>query len=406
MMNMTLLKKAIFTTALLASVVAQAKPLDRIIAVANNDVVTALELDQRVNQIKNQYKSNPNVLPNDTLLAQQILDAIILEKLQLQLAERGNLQMPDSQIDAALNNLAKNQNMTLAQYLSAVKNSGQDINAFRQQIKRELSINEVQKQIVGRQIFISDSEVDRFLASQSGQSLKDTEYQLSYLRFESGNKADAEALVNNLNDGLALLDTDGSRDLGLRKLDEVPSLFRTLVPVLELGEAVLLERDGVLHIAQLTNKTKAQTIIIEEYKLRHILVTTTELFNAESAVSLLNDLKQKIENGASMAELADNYSQDSGTRGRGGDLDWNSLDSYVKEFSDVARNTPENTVSDVFESPYGFHILRVEGIRTSDVGLDVLRKQIRNQLYQRRYNESLQRWLTELRAESFVEYRN
>ena len=403
---MTLLKKAIFTTALLASVALQAKSLDRIIAVANNDVVTALELNLRVNQIKDQYKSNPKVLPSDQQLAQQILEAIILEKLQLQLAERGNLVVPDAQVDAALTNLASNQNLTLTQYLNAVKNSGQDIGLFRQQVKQELTVNEVQKQIVGRQIFISDGEVDRFLTSQSGQSLKDTEYQLTYLRFESGDKTEADRLVKSLNSGASLLDTEGSRDLGSRKLNDVPSLFRTLVPVLELGEAILLERDGALHIAQLTHKTEAQTVNVEEYKLRHILITTTELFNAESAKSLLNDLKTKIENGASMADLADRYSQDTGSRGRGGDLDWNSLDSFVNEFSQVARQTQTDQVSDVFESPYGYHILRVEGIRTSDIGLDVLRKQIRNQLFQRRYNESLQRWLTELRAESFVEYRN
>ena len=363
-------------------------------------------MNQRVDQIKDQYKSNPSVLPSDQLLAQQVLEAIILEKLQLQLAEKGNLQLPDAQVDSALANLAQNQNMTLNQYLTAVQNSGQNIADFRNQVKRELAINEVQKQIVGRQIFIADSEVDRFLTSQTGQSLTGTEYQLSYIRFELAQKADAEALVTTLNQGATLLDTTGSRDLGTRKLDEIPSIFRTLVPVLKPNEAIMLERDDVLHIAQLVQKSEPQTVNIEEYKLRHILVTTTELFNAASAKSLLTDLKLKIENGASMAELADNYSQDSGSRGRGGDLDWNSLDSFVPEFSEMARNTELNAVSDVFESPYGFHILRVEGIRTSDVGFDVLRKQVRNQLYQRRYNEALQRWLTELRAESFVEYRN
>ncbi len=403
---MNFLKHALIATALLTSVGSFAKTLDRIVVVANNDVVTAAELNQRVAMIKQQYSANPSVLPNDAVLQKQILDALILESLQLQLAERGNLQIPDAQVDNALNTLAQNQGMTLTQFLDAVKNSGRDLAQFRQQIKRELTVNEVQKQIVGRQVFISDAEVDRFLSSQSGQSLKDTEYQLSYLRFEADQKDQAQQLLTQLNNGTSLLDTDGSRDLGMRSLEEVPSLFRTLVPVLKVGEAVLLERDNALHIAQLSNKTDVQSVNIEEYKIRHILVNTNELFDADSAQALLADLKSQIEMGASMAELADTYSQDNGSRGRGGDLDWNSLDTFVPEFAQVAKNTPVGSVSKVFESPYGYHILRVEDVRTSDVGIDVLRKQIRNQLYQRRYSESLQRWLTELRAESFVEFRN
>ncbi|WP_196156829.1 peptidylprolyl isomerase [Reinekea sp. G2M2-21] len=403
---MNFLKHALIATALLTSVGSFAKTLDRIVVVANNDVVTAAELNQRVAMIKQQYSANPSVLPNDAALQKQILDALILESLQLQLAERGNLQIPDAQVDNALNTLAQNQGMTLTQFLDAVKNSGRDLAQFRLQIKRELTVNEVQKQIVGRQVFISDAEVDRFLSSQSGQALKDTEYQLSYLRFEADQKDQAQQLLTQLNNGTSLLDTDGSRDLGMRSLEEVPSLFRTLVPVLKVGEAVLLERDNALHIAQLSNKTDVQSVNIEEYKIRHILVNTNELFDADSAQALLADLKSQIEMGASMAELADTYSQDNGSRGRGGDLDWNSLDTFVPEFALVAKNIPVGSVSKVFESPYGYHILRVEEVRTSDVGIDVLRKQIRNQLYQRRYSESLQRWLTELRAESFVEFRN
>lgn len=402
---MKYVKNGLLTLALLTSALGFSETLDRIIAVVNNDIVTARELSNRMTMVKNQYKSNPSVLPNDQVLSQQILDALILESLQLQLAERGNLVIPEQQIDNALNTLAQNQNMTLDQFLTALQNSGRDITEVREQIRNELSINEVQQQIVGRQIFISDSEIERFLKSQSGQSLQDTQYQLGYLRLTPENKANAEELLTSLNSGASILDQEESRDLEFRLLEEIPSIFRTLVPVLKKGEAVLLEKDNVLHLAQLLDKTEIETLNIEEYNLRHILIKPDELFDEESARDLITDLRTQIEQGADMASLADAYSQDTGTRGRGGDLGWSNLDTFVPEFAQAARNSTEGELSDVIETQYGLHILRVEGIRTRDVGLDVLRNQVRNQLYQRRYSESLQRWLVELRAESYVELR-
>jgi peptidyl-prolyl cis-trans isomerase SurA len=405
MMTMKYVKNGLLTLALLTSALGFSETLDRIIAVVNNDIVTAQELSNRMTMVKNQYKSNPSVLPNDQVLSQQILDALILESLQLQLAERGNLVIPEQQIDNALTTLAQNQNMTLDQFLTALQNSGRDITEIREQIRNELSINEVQQQIVGRQIFISDSEIERFLKSQSGQSLQDTQYQLGYLRLNSEDKPNAEELLSLLNSGASILEQENSRDLEFRLLEDIPSIFRTLVPVLKKGEAVLLEKDNVLHLAQLLDKTEIETLNIEEYNLRHILIKPDELFDAQSARDLITDLRAQIEEGADMASLADTYSQDTGTRGRGGDLGWSNLDTFVPEFAQAARSSTEGELSDVIETQYGLHILRVEGIRTRDVGLDVLRNQVRNQLYQRRYSESLQRWLVELRAESYVELR-
>ncbi|EAR10948.1 Parvulin-like peptidyl-prolyl isomerase [Reinekea sp. MED297] len=401
----TWFKSALLATSLLMSTLTYAQTLDRIAAVANDDVITELQLAQRVEAVRQQYRSNPNVLPTDDVLTRQVLDAMILESLQMQLAERGNLVIPEQQVNAAIQSIASRQNMTLDQLLAAVQSSGQSVSDFREQIRREITLNELQQQIVGRQIFISDAEVERFLKSQSGQSLQETEYQLYYKRFDVDQQAEADALVDRLNSGESLLDSPDSRDLGMRTLDQIPSIFRTLVPVLEENEAVLLPRDGVLHLAQLADKTEAASVNIEEYQLRHILIKTDQLFNAESAQALAEDLRQRVLNGESMAELADEYSQDNGSRGRGGELGWATLDNYVESFRDAARSTEEGELSDVFRSPYGFHFLRVEGQRTRDVGTDVLRNQIRNQLSQQRYSEALQRWQSELRAESFVEIR-
>ncbi len=402
----TLIKATGLMFGLILSATVSAQSLDRIVAVVNNDVVTEQQLAARVDTVKNQYRSNPSVLPSNEVLKREILNALILESLQLQIAKRGNLVLPDSQIDETINSLAQRQGMNMAQFSSALSDSGQNMSDFREQIRNELTIREVQKQLLSRQIYVSDAEIDRFLTSQTGQTLQDITYQLSYLRMDIEQKAEADALIENLNAGGNLLDTEDSRDLGVRKLDEIPTVFRTLVPVLKQGEAVAVARDDVIHIAQLTNKSDTAQVNIEEYNIRHILVSTNALFDDNAAQSLLNDLKQRIENGENMAELADQYSDDTGSKGRGGDLDWNTLDTFVPQFAKTAKDQPVGVLSDIIQTPFGYHILRVEDVRTRDVGLDVLRSQIKNQIFQRRYNETLQRWLTELRAQSFVELRD
>lgn len=395
----------LIAAALLLCATAAATQLDRIAAVANKDVVTLLELSTRVAAIKNQYRANPNLLPAEPLLQQQVLDALILESLQLQLAERGNLVLPESQIDNAIQNIAQNQKLSLAELFERVQQGGQSIADFRAQIRRELTINQLQRQIVGRQISVADSEIERFMQSQSGQLLVNTRYQLYYQRFAQPAMAEADALLNKLNAGASLANETDSRDLGLRTLAELPSLFATVTPVLAEGEAILLARDDALHLAQLVAKSEVQSIAVEEYRIRHILLNTDALLSAESARALLADLAARIDAGESMSSLADEFSQDNGTRGRGGELGWVSLDSLTPAFAEAARQTPPGELSAVVETPFGLHILRVEETRSRDVGVDVLKNQIRNQLYQQRLNEATQRWLGELRAESYVEVR-
>ena len=405
MTKLSLLKSAFISGLLLTSLLAVAKPLDRILVVVNDDIVTQLELDQRIAYIKDQYKAAARRMPDDSVLQQQVLDALILESLQLQLAEKGKITISDQKVDEAIASIAKRQKLTTSQFYQAMKENGLADADVRNQIKTELIINELQQKLVARQVYVSDAEIDRFMATQSGQSFTETEYQLAYKRFELTEKEQAEALLKQINGGSKLLNEEDTRDLGLRKLEDIPSIFRTLVPVLNDDEAVLIEKNGALHMAQLIKKTEAQSINVEEFSIRHILIQTDIVFDEEAAQDLLAELREQIIAGASMAELADEYSQDEGTKGRGGLLDWSTLDAYVPEFSNQVKATPIGEVSQIFQSPYGFHILKVEDSRVRDVSVDVIRQQIRSQLSQARYAEALERWKTELLAESFVEYR-
>jgi len=259
MTKLSLLKSAFISGLLLTSLLAVAKPLDRILVVVNDDIVTQLELDQRIAYIKDQYKAAARRMPDDSVLQQQVLDALILESLQLQLAEKGKITISDQKVDEAIASIAKRQKLTTSQFYQAMKENGLADADVRNQIKTELIINELQQKLVARQVYVSDAEIDRFMATQSGQSFTETEYQLAYKRFELTEKEQAEALLKQINGGSKLLNEEDTRDLGLRKLEDIPSIFRTLVPVLNDDEAVLIEKNGALHMAQLIKKTEAQS---------------------------------------------------------------------------------------------------------------------------------------------------
>ena len=252
---------------------------------------------------------------------------------------------------------------------------------------------------------VTEGEVERYLETLAGQSLQDVQFELVYRRYSAEESDAANAQLAELKAGAQLADTAGARNLGMRPVSELPSVFRTVVPVLSLNEAVLIENNGALHLAQLIDKTERQAVQVEQYQVRHILVQPDALLTADQAQVLLNDLRERIAAGESMADLADQFTDDLSSKGQGGALGWRQADEFVPAFANRVRETPMNELSEVFESNFGYHILRVEDQRTTDIGLDVLRQQVRETLSQRKYEEALQRWLVELRAQSFVEVR-
>lgn len=380
-----------------------AELLDRVVAVANEDIVTANELAQRTADIRQRYQNSPQVLPPGDQLQRQVLDSLILERLQLQLASNMNLNITDSQVNDAINNLAQQRDMTLDNFVAAVESNGDSYQDLRRDVRRELTLNQVRRRYVDREVNVTEGEVNRYLDTLAGQSIQDVKFELLYRRYSLEQRDVAQAQLEQLQAGDQLSVDDNTRNLGLRPVSELPSIFRTVVPVLDLNEAVLIENGGALHLAQLINKTDRQAVQVEQYQVRHILVQPNALLNATQAQALLEDLRQRIIDGDNMAGLADQFTDDLGSKGKGGALGWRQAEEFVPAFANQVRQTPMNQVSDVFESNFGYHILRVEDQRTTDVSLDVLRQQVRESLGQRKFEEALQRWLVELRAQSFVE---
>lgn len=401
--------KAILLAFALAAVplgqAAGAELLDRVVALANEDIVTANELARRTAEIRQRYQDSPEVLPSDDQLRRQVLDTLILERLQLQLADSMNLNITDSQVNEAMNQLARQRDMSLEGFVAAVQSSGQSYADLRDQVRRELTINQVRQRHAGREVRVTDGEVERYLDTLAGQSLQQVRFELLYQRYSRDEREQAEARLAELRAGASLADSEDARNLGLRSVDDLPSVFRTVVPVLALDEAVLIEQGEALHLAQLVDKTEREAVQVDQYRVRHILVRPDALLTDDQARTLLADLRQRIRAGESMGELADQFTDDLDSKGSGGDLGWAQAEEFVPAVAQRVRELPGGELSEVFESNLGFHILRVEDRRTQDVSLDVMRQQVRETLGQRKYEEALQRWLVELRAQSFVEVR-
>jgi len=379
--------------------------LDRVIAVANEDVVTANELVRRVQAVRQQYSSNPGVLPPQEALRRQILDALILERLQLQLASSINLRITDAQVNDAVNRIAQQQNLSLEQFVAALQSSGQDYINVREQVRQELTIGQVRRQYVGRSVRVTEGEVERYLNTLAGQSLAEAEFELAYRRFTPDETDVARNLRDTLNQGGRLAADADARNLGLRTVSQLPSVFRTVVPVMTLNEAILVEQADALHLAQLISKNERKAVQVEQYRVRHILVRPNVLLNDTQAETLLNSLRSRISEGEDMASLANQFTDDLSSKGNGGSLGWRQADDFVRAFASQVRAMPVGEVSPVFQSEFGYHILRVEDQRIEDIALNVLRQQVRETLSERRYEEALERWLVELRAQSFVEVR-
>lgn len=398
--------------------------LDQIIAVVEDDIIMASELDRRVQLIKQQNKGQR--LPPDSVLQQQILDSMITESIQLQLADRSGIKVNENQLAEALNNIAASNKMSLEQFRITVAGDGISFNDIREQVRNEIRTSQVQRLSVGERIQISDQDIDYFLESDLGKMASSAEYRLRHILIsvaseassaeyqETQNKANqlltklrqgadfAEAAIAQSDSGTALK----GGDLGWRKEAQLPSLFAPLVSDLAVGEiADLIITSSGFHIVQLAEKRGGTSKLVTQTKTRHILLQNNELRDEERGRLEIEAIYQQALAGADFAQLAKQHSDDPGSGAKGGDLGWVNPGVMVPEFEQVMGQTQEDGISSPFKSQFGWHILTVEGRRQTDVGEQLQRNQVRQMLYSRRFEEELPIWLRKMRGEAYIEIR-
>lgn len=411
---------------LAAAAQAEYRELDGIVAVVNEDVVLASELLERLDAVQRQIASaNVQAPPNDVLVS-QIMERLVLESLQLQEADRRGVQVDDETLTRAVMSFAEQNGMNLEQFREALAADGIAYREFREQIRREMVLNRLQRNLVSRRIAISDKDIDDLLNSPYYQQLLSDEYRVGHilLTFEENASESVVAaarqraadIVAELRQGaefrqMAIANSAASTaleggDLGWRKAGELPSLFAEEVLSLERGEtANPIETSGGIHIVQLLEVRGASTQSEQQSLVRHILVQPSQIRTEAETRTLIEDIHRQLVDGADFAAMAREHSQDPGSALNGGDLGWTSGNEFVPEFRQAIAATPTGELSAPFRSQYGWHVLEVQERREQDMSREARRNMALQILHQRRFDEELQRWQKELRDEAYVEVR-
>lgn len=406
------------------TVLAEAVPLDRIAAVVNDGIVMQSELDQRVAIVKEQLQSKNTRLPADNVLRSQVLNRLILESIQKQLASSQGIRISDSQLNAAISNIAQSNNMTLEQFRDALVAEGRDYNAAREQIRNEMLLQSVQQNLVNRRIRVSAQEIENFMSSEDGQSQISAEYLLGHILVAVPSQAspemiqkaetEASALYKQLTEGsdfteIAIAHSDAPNalkggDLGWRKVAELPEVIGKSVRNLAKGEfSKPIRSPSGFHIFLAKDQRGGNVQLVEQRLVSHILIKPSEIRTPLQARRQINEIYNRIKKGESFSDLAQEFSDDPASGSEGGSLGWTQDGQMVPEFEQVMNALPVGALSQPFESRFGWHILTVLDKRTENMAEQMQENRARSAIRKRKFNEELSTWLREIHSQAYIE---
>lgn len=401
-------------------------PVDRIVAVVNNTVITRYELDAQIQRVLAQLARSNATPPSRRLLERQVLERMITEKTLLQAAEASNVRIDNAALNRALTRIANQNNMELPDFKAALEKEGQDFGAFREQIRNEMLITRLREREVDSRIIVTESELDNFLANPALDLDKQTEYNLAHILILAPEGASPEKLrelqdkadkaATELNAGanfnqVSALYSDAQNALqggqiGWRPEAKLPSLFADAVRNLKPGEVtpVLRSANG-FHILRLIDKRgKDVATVVKQTRARHILIKTNEIVTDQEAQKRLADLRERIVNGADFERLAKVHSDDT-SASKGGDLGWLNPGETVPEFERAMNALQPGETSEAVRSTFGWHILQVLERREKDMTQERKRLDARRAIMERKSDEAFDDWVRQTRDRAYVEYR-
>ena len=400
--------------------------LDSIVAIVNDDIVLQSDLSLRLVQVKQQLTNDSTTAPDQVALTNQVLDQLIIENLQLQLASDQGVRIADASLDLAIGRIAKNNQLSPTQLEQAVADSGETMVQFRAKIRQELTINEIQATSVNRRIRVSEHEVDRYLASNKGQKLADTEYEIGHILINLSAQPDAQELaeaqkkldiINSALDqgaefgSIAATYSDALNalkggNLGWRKGSQLPELFAEPVKAMAVGEVSSPIRNGSgFHIIKLINTRGVSVQTVAQTKANHLLILPNEIRSASQAHDLINELHQRLVNGADFYDLARTFSDDANSAPSGGDLGWLNSGQLPAVLQIPLDLLATDELSLPIQSENGWHLLQAVERRTKDVGQANLRFQAKQEIKQSKFATELENWLREIRNQAYIEIR-
>ena len=400
--------------------------LNKVVAIVNEDIIVSTELQHSIRQVILQLEEKTTELPPRAVLEKQVLERLVMEHLQLQLAERNGVSIDDSMLNSQLQALARENNMTLSEFRDILQRDGFDYNEFRENLRKELTVKQLRQQMVGSRLKVSDQEIDNLLASLKSIEGDDVQYHLAHILIavpeaagpdaidtaqrRAGevlaslrNGADFSQTAISVSDGTTALD---GGDIGWRNMGQMPTLFVEPLESMRPGDVSdLLRSPGGFHIIKLLEQRGGERTIVRQTQVRHILLKPDALHSDEENRIRIEQLSQRIRGGGDFAALARSNSQDTLSAARGGDLGWVSPGELVPQFEAAMDALLPGEVSDPVKTEFGWHLIQVTDRRDYDSTEEFKRSQARKMIRSRKADEETFLWLRRLRDESYVEYR-
>jgi peptidyl-prolyl cis-trans isomerase SurA len=398
--------------------------LNRIVAIVNGDAISQTELDNYTKMIVTEMQAPGAALPPRDVLQKQVLNRMILNKIQLQIAQQYGIEIDSLSVSQQIQNIAKQQGVSVETLRSTVEATGINYSDYREYIKTEMIIQMLQNKEVNQDVSITKADIENYLNSPAGQDNSGAEYRLSHILValpesptpevlkKAQNKA--EDLVAKLKSGadfkaLAISNSAGRQalnggDLGWRNAGELPSLFTTYAPSMQKGDiAGPIRSSNGFHIIKMQDKRVSSETQRTETHVRQILIKTDIHTSSAEAQRTLRLLKQQIQKGADFAKLAVAKSQENRTAEKGGDMGWVDESTVIPKFYQVMSKLRNNEVSEPFETEEGWHLVQVLERRTQRTSDEAAFNKARESIWLRKSNEALEAWSKRIYDDARIE---
>lgn len=417
--------KLLFSFTLLLTVLsAQAQLSDRVIAVVDDDVILESEFNVRMANVREQIAAGtiPRSIPIEELES-QVLDQLIIENLQAQLAIRSGIRIDDNRLNQALTRIAEQNNMSFDQFRQALNQDGQYL-SFREQIRQEMMLNDLQTGSINQRITITRQEIENYLRSEAAQADISPEFRVQHVLVPVDNPAQsdlqkelADLIYQQIQDGADILELAASRQIlglpvgggdlaGWRKVESLPTMFRSVVPTLDVGETTEpFTSDSGFHIVKLIEKRGGVDLEVNQALIRHILIQPNEIRTLEQSEALIHELYQRVLDGEDFGDLARVYTDDPGSMVSGGDLGWMTEGQLPPIFEATVSELALGELSQPFQNGDSWHIAQVMDRRVEDLTEENTRFQAEQILRERKYDNELENWLTEIRDTAYIDIR-
>lgn len=407
--------------------IAEARVIDKIVAVVDSGVVLSSDIETRLNDLQTQAETRGNTIEITDELRQQVLERLILEQAQVEVAKRRGLQIDDARVNETLLQIAKNRDTDLLGLKNAIESEGKSFAVFREQIRRELLISAVRDREVRSRIRISDSELERFMETTGGQISTAPELLLSQIVVGLPNRPSPELIPQAEQKAVQIRDAllkgapfgqmavrysdapEASQggDLGWRNILELNPVFADALADAKKNTLIgPIRSPGGFHLIAVRDRRGDQSVVITEYRARHILIKPDAVRSPEKAEALAQNVRRELLSSGDFAELARRFSEDPLSAAKGGDLGWVRADQLVPGFASVMTELPLNTLSEVTRSRFGFHLIEVLETRESDISEEQMKNRARQILTERKFSQELDSWLRQVRADAFVEIKS